>query len=113
MENTIGLMDLYIKDNGKMIRHVVLVDFFMLMETYILVSGLKIKLVEEVDIIMQMELFMMGSGNMICKRALELKLGRTALGSKVNIKTAKKMAKVSNYLKKRERSIQLDRWKYI
>jgi hypothetical protein len=86
-----GLMEVSMKDTGKMISLMVEGDLFMLMEIFIMAIGRMIRHMDSDNILTQMEPSMKVIGKTTNNMAKEKKIGQMELNILVNINLAKKM----------------------
>jgi hypothetical protein len=92
-----GLMEVFMKVTGKMIKLTDAGDWYMQMEIFMTVIGKMIKLMGSVNILIPMVHNTKVIGLMISNTVKVKRLGQMALNTKVTISLGKKMASVSFY----------------
>ena len=84
-ENQYGLMVVIMKDNGKIIKLMVMGYFIIQMEIAILVNGTKTRQMVQEHLLIQMVQNILESGKMIISMVMEYKSGKTSKYIKENI----------------------------
>ena len=93
-ENKSGLMDLFLKDGGKIKEIILKEELLQLMVMFMKVNALMVNHMDSEYILMQMGNDMRVIGRMIKSMEMQLKLGLMAENSKDNFLKIRKMVKV-------------------
>ena len=93
-ENKSGLMDLFLKDGGKIKEIILKEELLQLMVMFMKVNALMVNHMDSEYILMQMGNDMRDIGRMIKNMEMQLKLGLMAVNSKDNFFKIRKMVKV-------------------